>query len=430
MFEATIVLVVVLIALLITSAPIAVALGLTSLVYFYYFTLIPMTQVSERLFNALNSFPLMAIPFFILAANIMSRGGISRRLTDFGAAMVGHLRGGMAITTVLACMFFAAVSGSSPATVVAVGALMIPAMVKNGYPKEFSTGLVATSGSLGILIPPSIPLIVFGIATEQNIGDLFLAGVLPGILAGVMLLGMAVFVAWKKGYGHAGVGFRMSSKDKWKAFRDAILALALPFLVLGGIYSGWFTPTEAAAVAVAYSLVVSLLIYREIKISQLWEVTIASVKTSAMVMFIIANGILFTFVLASERIPRPDFHNDRRLGPAAMAVPHPRQHPAALRRVRDGNFLGNPHPGPDPAADRDGAGHRPDPLRHHRGDEPRDRHDHTSTWAQPVRRFRDVRHECDPSGKGRDPECASAADSARAGDLRAILRHCVRGVSV
>ena len=303
MLEATFVLIAVLILLLITSAPIAVALGLTSLVYFYYFTLIPMTQVSERLFNALNSFPLMAIPFFILAANIMSRGGISRRLTDFGAAMVGHLRGGMAITTVLACMFFAAVSGSSPATVVAVGALMIPAMVKNGYPKEFSTGLVATSGSLGILIPPSIPLIVFGITTEQNIGDLFLAGILPGILAGVMLLGMAVFVAWKKGYGHAGEGFRMSNADKLKAFRDAILALALPFLVLGGIYSGWFTPTEAAAVAVAYSLVVSLVIYREIKFSQLWEVTLSSVKTSAMVMFIIANGILFTFVLASERIP-------------------------------------------------------------------------------------------------------------------------------
>ena len=158
-------------------------------------------------------------------------------------------------------------------------------------------------GSLGILIPPSIPLIVFGIATEQNIGDLFLAGILPGILAGVMLLGMAVFVAWKNGYGNAGEGFRISNVDKLKAFRDAILALALPFLVLGGIYSGWFTPTEAAAVAVAYSLVVSLVIYREIKISQLWEVTLSSVKTSAMVMFIIANGILFTFVLASERIP-------------------------------------------------------------------------------------------------------------------------------
>lgn len=303
MIEATIVLIAVLLLLLASSAPIAVALGLTSLMYFYYFTLVPMTQVSERLFNALNSFPLMAIPFFILAANIMSRGGISKRLTDFGASLVGHLRGGLAITAVLACMFFAAVSGSSPATVVAVGALMIPAMINNGYPKEFSTGLVATSGSLGILIPPSIPLIVYGIATEQNIGDLFIAGVLPGILAGLMLLIMVVIVAWKKGYGHAGKEFKLSAADRFKAFRDAILAILLPVVVLGGIYSGLFTPTEASAVAVGYSLVVSLLIYREIKFSELWEVTIASARTSAMVMFIIANGILFTFVLASERIP-------------------------------------------------------------------------------------------------------------------------------
>ena len=303
MLEASLVLVAVLLLLLASSAPIAVALGLTSLVYFYYFTLIPMTQVPERLFNALNSFPLMAIPFFVFAANIMSQGGISRRMTDFGASLVGHLRGGMAITTVIACIFFATVSGSSPATVVAVGALMIPAMMRNGYPKEFSTGLVATSGSLGILIPPSIALIVFGIATEQNIGDLFLAGIVPGLLAGFMLLAMVIFVAWKKGYGHAGQAFRLSSSDRLRAFRDAILALALPFLVLGGIYSGWFTPTEAAAVAVAYSLIVSLIIYREIKFSQLWSITLSSVKTSAMVMFIIANGILFTFVLASERIP-------------------------------------------------------------------------------------------------------------------------------
>ena len=181
---------------------------------------------------------------------------------------------------------------------------MIPAMIKNGYPKEFSTGLVATSGSLG----HSHPAVDSAHRLRhrhraEHAGDLFLAGILPGILAGVMLLGMAVFVAWKNGYGNAGEGFRISNVDKLKAFRDAILALALPFLVLGGIYSGWFTPTEAAAVAVAYSLVVSLVIYREIKISQLWEVALSSVKTSAMVMFIIANGILFTFVLASERIP-------------------------------------------------------------------------------------------------------------------------------
>jgi C4-dicarboxylate transporter DctM subunit len=303
MAEATLVLLVVLLLTLLSSAPIAIALGLTSLMYFYYFTLIPMSQVSERLFNALNSFPLMAIPFFVLAANIMSRGGISKRLTDFGASLVGHLRGGLAITAVLACMFFAAVSGSSPATVVAVGAILIPAMIANGYPKEFSTGLIATSGSLGILIPPSIPLIVYGIATEQNIGNLFVAGVLPGLMAGLMLIVMVVFVAWKRGYGRAGKEFRASPRERLRFFRDAILALLLPVIVLGGIYSGFFTPTEASAVAVAYSLVVSLLIYRELKLGALWDVLLKSARTSAMVMFIIANGILFTFVLASERIP-------------------------------------------------------------------------------------------------------------------------------
>ncbi|USQ76054.1 TRAP transporter large permease [Ornithinimicrobium cryptoxanthini] len=295
-------LLVILFALLFTSTPIAMALGLTSFIYLYYFTTIPLTQVVERLFNALNSFPLMAIPFFILAANVMTRGGISRRLTEFGNALVGQFRGGMAMTAVLACMFFAAVSGSSPATVIAVGTLMIPAMIRHGYPKKFSTGLIATSGSLGILIPPSIPLIVYGIATEQSIGDLFMAGIIPGVLAGLMLLGMAVWVSRRGNYGEH-TGEPMPKGTRRRALRDAILALLLPVIVLGGIYGGFFTPTEAAAMAVAYSLVVALLIYRELTIKDLGKVLLSSAKTSAMIMFIIANGILFTFVLAAERIP-------------------------------------------------------------------------------------------------------------------------------
>lgn len=295
-------LVVILFLLLFSSAPIAMALGLTSFIYLYWFTTIPLTQVVERLFNALNSFPLMAIPFFVLAANIMTRGGISRRLTDFGNALVGQYRGGMAMTAVLACMFFAAVSGSSPATVVAVGTLLIPAMIRAGYPKQFSTGLIATSGSLGILIPPSIPLIVYGIATETSIGDLFVAGILPGIMAGLMLLGMAIWVSRRNGYGSHGDGEREKGTRR-KALRDAILALMLPVIVLGGIYGGFFTPTEAAAASVAYSLVVAMIIYRELKIKDLGKVLLGSAKTSAMIMFIIANGILFTFVLAAERIP-------------------------------------------------------------------------------------------------------------------------------
>ncbi len=303
MTEATIALIVTLFVLLLSSAPIAVALGLTSFLYFYYFTTIPLTQVPERLFNSLNTFPLMAIPFFVLAANIMSRGGISKRLTDAGNAIVGQFRGGLAMTAVLSCMFFAAISGSSPATVVAVGTLLIPAMVASGYPKKFSTGLIATSGSLGILIPPSIPLIVYGIATEQSIGDLFIAGILPGILAGLMLLALVIFISRKRAYGTGEYQIVMTTREKLQAFRDAALSLVLPVLVLGGIYGGLFTPTEAAAVAVFYALVVALVFYREITVKDLGKILLGSAKTSAMIMFIIANGILFTFVLTSERIP-------------------------------------------------------------------------------------------------------------------------------
>lgn len=303
MTEAWIALAVILFALLFSSTPIAVALGGTAFLYFFYYTLMPMTQVPERLFNALNSFPLMAIPFFVFGANLMSRGGISKRLTDAGNAVVGHLRGGMAMTAVLACMFFAAVSGSSPATVVAVGTLMIPAMIASGYPKQFSTGLIASAGSLGILIPPSIPLIVYGISTEQSIGDLFMAGVVPGIMAGSMLLVTVVIVAWKNGYGTGEHAIVMTTGEKFRAIRDASLSLALPVIVLGGIYGGFFTPTEASAVAVGYALLVSMLVYRELGWKDLWPIVLASARTSAMVMFIIANGILFTFVLTSERIP-------------------------------------------------------------------------------------------------------------------------------
>ena len=303
MTEATIALVVILFALLFSSAPIAVALGGTSFLYFFYFTTTPLTQVPERLFNALNTFPLMAIPFFVLAANIMSRGGISKRLTDVGMAMVGHYRGGMAMTAVLSCMFFAAISGSSPATVVAVGTLLIPAMISAGYPKKFSTGLIASSGSLGILIPPSIPLIVYGIVTEQSIGDLFIAGILPGIVAGAMLIGLVIVISRRRKYGIADDAARMPRRQKLKIFRDAILSLMLPVIVLGGIYGGIFTPTEAAAVSVVYALVISLFIYKQLSVKDLGRVMLGSAKTSAMIMFIIANGILFTFVLTSERIP-------------------------------------------------------------------------------------------------------------------------------
>jgi C4-dicarboxylate transporter DctM subunit len=303
MSGAAIALIVILFLLLFSSAPIAAALGLTSFLYFYYFTTVPLTQIPETLFNALNTFPLVAIPMFVLAATIMSRGGISERLTQAGVATVGHFRGGLAMTAVGSCMFFAAISGSSPATVVAVGTLIIPAMIRSGYGRDFSTGLIATSGSLGILIPPSIPLIVYGIATEQSIGDLFIAGIVPGILAGVMLLLMVVVVSRRQNYGIDEDAIAMSHRDRAKVFRDAVLSLLLPLFVLGGIYTGIFTPTEAAAMAVLYAVVVSLFVYRELKVEALGEILLTSARTSAMVMFIIANGVLFSFVLTSERIP-------------------------------------------------------------------------------------------------------------------------------
>lgn len=303
MTEATIALIVILFALLFSSTPIAVALGLTTFSYFYYFTTIPLTQIPETLFNALNTFPLMAIPFFVLAATIMSQGGISERLIKAGLAVVGEFRGGLALTAVLSCMFFAAISGSSPATVVAVGTLLIPAMIRNGYSKEFSTGLIATSGSLGILIPPSIPLIVYGIATEESIGDLFIAGILPGLLAGLVLMGLVVIVSRRRNYGVGASAISMTWRERGKAFWDAGLSLLLPVLVLGGIYGGIFTPTEAAAMAVFYALVISLVFYRQLTVKDLGRVLLRSARTSAMIMFIIANGILFSFMLTSERIP-------------------------------------------------------------------------------------------------------------------------------
>jgi C4-dicarboxylate transporter, DctM subunit len=297
----TLVLFVVFFLLLLSTAPISVALGLTAFLYFFYYTTLPLTQTTDTLFNSLNTFTLMAIPFFVYAANIMTYGGISRRLTEAANAAVGRFPGGLALTAVISCMFFAAISGSSPATVVAVGTLLIPAMIEAGYGRMFSTGIVATSGSLGILIPPSIPLIVYGIATETSIGDLFIAGFGPGLLAGVLLIGLVLFTAWRRGL--RGEEIPLTRAQRIKAFRDAFLGLLLPIFVLGGIYGGVFTPTEAAAMAVLYSLIVSLFVYREMTLKDLARVTVASARMSAMIMFIIANAILFSFVLTSERIP-------------------------------------------------------------------------------------------------------------------------------
>ncbi|MQA87011.1 MAG: TRAP transporter large permease subunit [Streptosporangiales bacterium] len=287
--------------LLLSSVPISIALGLTTLLYIFYYTTLPMTQISDTLFNGINSFPLMAIPFFVLAANLMVHGGISRRLVAAANAVVGSFPGGLGVTAVASCVFFAAISGSSAATVVAVGTLLIPSMIRAGYPREFSTGLIATTGGLGILIPPSVPLIVYGVVTETSIGDLFLAGIVPGLLTGILLIALVVFLAMRRNLGAETL--QMSRSERLRALRDAFLGILLPIFVLGGIYGGVFTPTEAAAMAVCYAFLVSMFVYREINFSDLTAIIVRSARMSAMVMFIIANAILFTFVLSLERIP-------------------------------------------------------------------------------------------------------------------------------
>jgi len=286
--------------LLLSTTPIAVVLGLTALLYFYYFTTIPLAQLPRNLFHSLESFSLMAVPLFILAANIMTKGGLSRRMTDAVQAVVGRLPGGLAVTSVVACMFFAAISGSSVATVVAIGSVLIPAMVVAGYGRDLPTGIIATSGSMGILIPPSIPLIVYGVVTESSISDLFRAGLVPGLVVGLSLAILVIMIAWRRGLRAAEVG---TFRERLLALRRAVPGFLLPVVILGGIYGGVFTPTEAAGVAVAYALIVAM-VQRELRLSEIPGILVSSGRMSAMVMFIVANGYLFSFFLSNERIPQ------------------------------------------------------------------------------------------------------------------------------
>ncbi|MDP2034095.1 MAG: TRAP transporter large permease [Polaromonas sp.] len=254
----------------------------------------------KEMFNAINKFPLAAIPFFILAGNLMETGGISRRLVEFAKSIVGGVQGGLPMTCVLTCMIFAAVSGSSVATTFAVGAILIPALVKHGYPKSYAAALQATSAELGVIIPPSIPLILYGVSAEVSIGELFIAGIGPGILISLALM---VFVyiycrikGWGKNDGDGRLGF-------FKASWQAGWALLMPVIILGGIYGGIFTPTEAAAVAVFYALIIGVVIYREISIPSLIVVLRKSVISSAVIMFIIANAGLFAFLITRAGVP-------------------------------------------------------------------------------------------------------------------------------
>ena len=281
--------------------PVAIGLGLSSLLTIFFFSQDSLASMSIKLFETSEHYTLLAIPFFVLAGNLMSTGGVARRMVTFAIAAVGHMRGGLAIASILACMLFAAVSGSSPATVVAIGSIVIAGMVKNGYTKEFAAGVICNAGTLGILIPPSIVMVVYAAVTEVSVGRLFMAGVVPGILLGLMLM---VTVWWRAGKMQLTPPPKAPLREVLRSFRESMWGLALLVIIMGGIYGGVFTPTEAAAVSAVYALIVAVFVYRDLGFKDLPGVFLESSKTTVMLMFIVANALLFAHVLTTERIPQ------------------------------------------------------------------------------------------------------------------------------
>ena len=290
--------------MLITGTPISIALGMTVLAFMLFFSSFDMMTVniiSQRLFTGLESFAIMAVPFFVLAGAFLTDGGVAKKIIKFAVNLVGWMPGGLAMASVLACAFFATLSGSSPATVMAIGSLMLPAMVEQGYPKRFSTGVLACSGSLGILIPPSIVLIIYAVATEESTGKLFVAGIVPGFLLAIVLLAVTFIYAKKHNFPTIP---RASLREVWRSFMDAFWGIMLVVIVMGGIYGGIFTPTEAAAVSAVYAFICASFIYRTLKLRDVPKVLLHAANTSSMLLYIITNAILFNFLLTSEQIPQ------------------------------------------------------------------------------------------------------------------------------
>jgi tripartite ATP-independent transporter DctM subunit len=281
------------------SVSVAVSIGLSAIFGIQVANANMLLSVKE-MFSSLNKFPLAAIPFFILAGNLMETGGISRRLVEFAKSLVGGVQGGLPMTCVLTCMIFAAVSGSSVATTFAIGAILIPALIKHGYPKPYAAALQATSAELGVVIPPSIPMILYGVSAEVSIGELFIAGFGPGLLIGFSLMAFVYVYCKFKGWGKNDGQGRLSLLP---ALGQAGWALLMPVIILGGIYGGIFTPTEASAVAVFYALFVGMVVYREIRITDLAMILRKSVLSSAVIMFIIANAGLFAFLITRAGVP-------------------------------------------------------------------------------------------------------------------------------
>ncbi len=287
--------------LMLTGMPISISLGLTVLAFLFFFSDVPTEAVAMKLFTGIEKFEIMAIPFFILAGTFLTHGGVAKRMINFATALVGHFKGGLALGGVVACALFAAVSGSSPATVVAIGSILLPAMVKQGYPMRFGVGVIGTAGGLGILIPPSIVMVIYAVSTNASIGQLFVAGIIPGILLAATLMTVTWMVAKKRNYPSQP---RASLATIAKTFRESVWGLFLIVVVIGGIYSGLFTPTEAAAMSAVYAFVVSVFIYKDLGMKDLPKVLLSSASMSAMLLYIITNAVLFSFLLTSEQVPQ------------------------------------------------------------------------------------------------------------------------------
>ncbi len=304
-----------LIVLMLTGMPISIALGLTVLSFLFTMTEVPIDTVALKLFTGIEKFEIMAIPFFILAGNFLTHGGVAKRMINFATSMVGHWHGGLGLAGVIACALFAAVSGSSPATVVAIGSVILPAMVAQGFPKQFGAGVITTSGALGILIPPSIVMVMYAVATSgmqvkgpdgelvssASVGELFMAGVVPGL----MLAGFLAFTTWFRARKHGYPRLpRTDLTGRWTAFREAMWGLLLIVVVIGGIYTGIFTPTEAAAMSAVYAFVVAVFVYKDMSLKDVPRVLLQSANMSAMLLYIITNAVLFSFLMTHENIPQ------------------------------------------------------------------------------------------------------------------------------
>jgi len=297
----TVIIFLLLVVLMLTGMPISISLGLTVLSFLFFMTEVPIESVALKLFTGIEKFEIMAIPFFILAGNFLTHGGVAKRMIAFATSMVGHFYGGLGLGGVLACALFAAVSGSSPATVVAIGSILMPAMVKAGFPKRFGAGVITTSGALGILIPPSIVMVMYSVSTNTSVGALFMAGVIPGIVLAFML-GMTTW------YRARSNNYPRMPKANWavrfKAFKDSVWGLLLIVIVMGGIYTGIFTPTEAAAMSAVWAFIAAVFIYKDLSLKDVPRVLLSSANMSAMLLYIITNAVLFSFLMTHENIPQ------------------------------------------------------------------------------------------------------------------------------